>query len=263
MQQHFRVKRRPAGEQFVKQHAQAVNVAARVNVQPAHLRLLRTHVGRRADELFVGGEKRLVGQFAFDGLGDAEINHLRHRHAVVQRHQNVRRLDVAVNDPLLVRVLDGVANLDEQIQPLAGVEMVLVAVVGDFDAAHQFHDKVRPPGFRRARVQHPGDVRMIHHRQRLPLGLETGDDALGVHAQLDDLEGDPAQDRLLLLGHIDHAAAAFADFLQQLVTVNAAARDLRSARTLRAGILVPVAAVPGGRILRCPAAACWRTVRFR
>jgi hypothetical protein len=41
-----------AGQQFIKQHAQTVNIAARVNVQPAHLRLLRTHVGRGANELF-------------------------------------------------------------------------------------------------------------------------------------------------------------------------------------------------------------------
>jgi hypothetical protein len=40
-----------AGEQFVEQHAQAVDVAAGVDVQAAHLGLLRAHVGRRADEL--------------------------------------------------------------------------------------------------------------------------------------------------------------------------------------------------------------------
>ena len=61
---------------------------------------------------------------------------------------------------------------------------------------------------------------MVHQRQRLPLGLEPGDDLLGVHAQLDDLERDPAADRLLLLGHVDHAAAAFADLLQQLVAAD-------------------------------------------
>ncbi len=37
-----------AREQFAKQHAEAVDVAARVNVHAAHLRLLGTHVGRRA-----------------------------------------------------------------------------------------------------------------------------------------------------------------------------------------------------------------------
>ena len=46
---------------------------------------------------------------------------------------------------------------------------------------------------------------------------------LRVHAQLDDLEGDAPPDRLLLLGHVNHAAAAFADLLQQLVTADAVA----------------------------------------
>ena len=58
---------------------------------------------------------------------------------------------------------------------------------------------------------------MVHQRQGLPLGLEAGDDLAGVHARLDDLEGDLAAHRLLLLGHEDDAEAAFADLLQQLV----------------------------------------------
>ena len=51
-----------ARQQFVEQHAERVDVAARVDVQAAHLRLLRTHVGRRADELLELREERLVGQ---------------------------------------------------------------------------------------------------------------------------------------------------------------------------------------------------------
>jgi hypothetical protein len=34
-------------------------------------------------------------------LGNAEINHLRYRLAVLQRYEHVVRLDVAMNDPLL------------------------------------------------------------------------------------------------------------------------------------------------------------------
>ena len=58
---------------------------------------------------------------------------------------------------------------------------------------------------------------MVHQGQGLPLGLEAGDDLLGVHARLDDLQRDLAADRLLLLGHIDDAKAAFADLLAELV----------------------------------------------
>ena len=65
-----------------------------------------------------------------------------------------------------------------KLEPLVGGELVLVAVLGDPDAAHQFHDEVGPARVGRAGVEHLGDVRMIHQRQRLPLGLEAGDDLL-------------------------------------------------------------------------------------
>ena len=58
---------------------------------------------------------------------------------------------------------------------------------------------------------------MVHQRQGLALGLEPGDDLLGIHARLDDLERHPAADGLLLLGHVDDAHAPFADLLEQLV----------------------------------------------
>ena len=60
-------------------------------------------------------------------------------------------------------------------------------------------------------------------RQRLALGFKAGDDLLGVHAQLDDLERHAAAHRFLLLGHVNHAAAAFADFLEQFVAADAIA----------------------------------------
>ena len=65
------------------------------------------------------GEQRPLGQPLVGRLGDAEVDHLGHRLAVVERHQDVRRLDVAVDDPLLVGVLDRLADRDEQLQPLA------------------------------------------------------------------------------------------------------------------------------------------------
>ena len=44
-------------------------------------------------------------------LGDAEVDHLDDRHAVVQRHQHVRGLEVAVDDALLVGVLHRLADV--------------------------------------------------------------------------------------------------------------------------------------------------------
>ena len=91
----------------------------------AQLGLLGAHVLERADDRAVLGEQRLLGQPLVDRLGDAEVDDLGHRLAVVERHQHVRRLDVAVDDPLLVGVLDRLADRDEQLEPLAGGELGL------------------------------------------------------------------------------------------------------------------------------------------
>ena len=113
------VKRRHARQQLVEQHAQRIDVRPRINVQAAQGRLFRAHVGRRADHVLEAGEERLLRQLLPQRLGHAEINHLGHRLAVMQRHQHVARLDVAVNDALLMRVLHRLADLHEKLQPLA------------------------------------------------------------------------------------------------------------------------------------------------
>ena len=94
------------------------------------------------------------------------------------------------------------------------------------------------PAVGRAGVEHFGDVRMVHHRQRLPLGLEAGDHLPRVHARLDDLQRDRPLDRLGLLGHEDDAHAAFADLLQQLVRADDRAGALRQWRLIERGVHV-------------------------
>ena len=71
---------------------------------------------------------------------------------------------------------------------------------------------------------------MVHHGQRLPLGLEAGDHLPGIHARLDDLQSHLAADGLLLFGQIDDAHAPCADLLQQLVGANLCPRTLHCGR---------------------------------
>ena len=78
-----------------------------------------------------------------------------------------------------------------------------------------------------AGVEHLGDVRVVHQRQRLPLRLEAGDDLARVHAELDDLEGHAPLDRLALLGHPHGAEAAFAELLEKLVAADDRAEFFR------------------------------------
>ena len=49
--------------------------------------------------------------------------------AVLDRHQHVRRLQVAVDDSLLVRVLHALADLHEQLQPFPGAQSMLAVAV--------------------------------------------------------------------------------------------------------------------------------------
>ena len=62
---------------------------------------------------------------------------------------------------------------------------------------------------------------MIHHSQGLPLRFESRDHRPRIHAELNDLERDAPPDRVGLLGHINHATATLADFLEQFVAVDA------------------------------------------
>ncbi len=122
-----------------------------------------------------------------------------------------------MDDALLVRVLHRIADRRKQREALGRGELVFVAVARDRHAAHQLHHEIRPPARGDAGIEDPRDMRVLHERERLPLGLEARDDRLRVHAQLDHLERDHAAQRLLLLRHPHHAHAAFAEALDELV----------------------------------------------
>ena len=151
------------------------------------------------------------------GLGQAEVDDLGHGLAVDLGHQDVRGLQVAVDDGLLVGVLHAVADLGEQLQPRRGAQPLAVAVAGDGFAFDVLHDEEGAAPGGRAGVEDPGDAGVVHHGQGLPLGVEAGDHPAGVHAQLDDLQGDAPAQGLGLLGLEDLAHAALAQAAHQAV----------------------------------------------
>ena len=92
------------------------------------LGLLRAHVERRAHHHAVGGLQREVGEGPVHRLGQPEVDDLRHRLAVVEADQDVAGLQVPVNDALGVGVLDGLANGNEQREPLRDAQTGFVAI---------------------------------------------------------------------------------------------------------------------------------------
>jgi hypothetical protein len=122
--------------------------------------------------------------------------------------------------PLVCACWIALTDLHEQIQAALCREPLLIAILGDGDPADQLHDEVRSARVGGPRVQHLGDVGVVHQRQRLALRLEAANHVLGVEARLNELERDLAADRLLLHRHVDDAEAALANALQQLVAAN-------------------------------------------
>ena len=91
-------------------------------------------------------------------LGDPEVQQF---DFPVVGDQDVRRLDVAMDDQVGVGVLDGLGDIEEQPQPPLDGALIRVAILRDRLAVDVFH---RQPGLavrRRAAVYQPGDVGMV------------------------------------------------------------------------------------------------------
>ncbi len=193
----------------------------RVHVQSRDPGLLGAHVLRRPDQHPLLRVNRTLGQLLARRLGHAEIDHFHLRPLALDRHQNVRRLHVPVDDPLLVRMLQRLAGLQEQLEPLADRQPLLVAVVRDRQTRDVLHHEVRPPVLAEPCIVHLGHVGVIHQRQRLTLRLEARDHLLRVHPELDQLQGHAAPYRFGLLGQVHDPHPALAQQIQDPVAADA------------------------------------------
>ena len=95
-------------------------------------------------------------------------------------HHQVPRLDVPVDDPLPVRVLESRARLDPDLHRRLGADAALgLEELGARAALDVLHDDVVPIGVDPGVVD-LDDVRMDELRDRERLAAETGDELLVV-----------------------------------------------------------------------------------
>ena len=148
--------------------------------------MLGAHVGGSADEGFVDGKSSCFSFEWIDGFGDAEVDDLGGGFAVLFADENVGRFDIAVNDALLVGVLDGLTDLDEDGKAVLNGELPFVAILGEWITGNVFHDEIRSSFFSRSRIDYTGDVRVIHAGECLSFRFEACDDAFGIEPQFED-----------------------------------------------------------------------------
>src|SRR5262249_43134165 len=149
----------------------------------------------------------IIDSAVIDRFGNSKVDYLRNRLGILFGYQNIRRLDVAVDDALLVGVMHCLADRGEQVHALANAQLVEVAVLGDWNTRDILHHEVRPSLFAGAGVKDSCDMRVIHYCQRLALRIEARHYFCRAHSQLDDLQRCLPADGVLLLGQVDSSHA--------------------------------------------------------
>jgi hypothetical protein len=156
------------GQQFIRDHAQAVDIAG--GADRLALNLLRTGVVQRQRATCQLGKLRLLRAVALHQLGDTEVEQ---PHLAVGGDENVAGLQVPMHDEPAVREGDRAADLQQQIELAPHRQRPFLGVGVDRLALDVLQRQVRPavlvdPGVVQAR-----DVRV----------LQAGEDvALARHA---------------------------------------------------------------------------------
>ncbi len=237
------VVRQVARQDEVEEDPERVDVAARVERERVSQDLLGTHVRERSDDLADVGLHRGLDV----RVGDARQAEVEDPGLARILDEDVPGLQVAVDDPLLVGVVHGVADAGDEVEPLADAGIPLRHVLVEGASRHELHREVRLGAV--PRVRHPGlvdlrDPRVAEPPQRVRLLLEPLEQGGGGQAWLDHLEGDdPA--RPLLLRFVDRPHPPLADHAEDPVAGN---QDVGSAGAGRNGL--PGKGVIGVRVRR-------------
>ena len=127
------------GQELEQEDPEGVHIAARVQLQRIGQHLFRTHIRQRSHDLPHIGLARVFG-IDVGHAGHTEIQNLRLAALI---HQNIAGLEIAVNDPSLMRMVHGVANLRHQLQPLPRVQLMALRILEQRVATYELHREIR------------------------------------------------------------------------------------------------------------------------
>ena len=121
----------------------------------------------------------VVGTDIFDEqLANAEVEELGRASGI---DQDVARLQVAMDDEVAMRIVDGGADREKQAQAGLDPQLVLCGIGRDPGTIDVLHDDVGETMVRRAAIEQSADVGMLEPRERLSLATEAREDELGIH----------------------------------------------------------------------------------
>lgn len=206
-------KRNHAGQQLVQQDSERVDVATGVDVPRAEAGLLGAHVFQSTDHIAHLSLKGFFGQREPDSLGDTEIDDLDFSLPITFGDEDVGRLDIAMNDALLVGMLDRSADLHEELDSLSDVELTAVAIGRDGLAVDVLHDEVGQAFVRHPCVIHLCDVSMTHQGEGLALGREAVESFARAKPWFENLESDLALYGIFLASQEDRSHTALNEAL--------------------------------------------------
>src|SRR5882724_8938605 len=130
-----------SGQQDIEQDAQRVDISGGRDGSPAQLfgsGTCRCH-GSHA----IGCELRLENlTFAFQKLSDSEVQQL---YVAVVSHQNVRGLEIAMNDQIGVGMGHRAEHAQKQTDTLRNAELLVITVLVEMHALNVLENQVRLP----------------------------------------------------------------------------------------------------------------------
>ena len=205
-----------AGEEFVGDDAESVDVGAGVDLVGVAGGLFGGHVGEGAKDgadFGVHGGELDVG---IVGDGETEVEDLGMRGIVGiggGHDEDVGGLEVAVDDAFWVGIVDGVSDLGEELEPVLEREVVGGRVFDEGLAFDELHGEVRLNAVGSgggAGLVDGGDAGMLEAGEDFGFALEAAEGGGSDGGDADDFECDGAAGAELM-GAVDHAHAAFAE----------------------------------------------------
>ena len=217
-----------AAQQDVQQDAEGIYIGGRRHRMALDL-FGRRVVGREGSRQGLGRIGGRRGGFGLvEQLGDAEVEEL---HLTTCRDEDVRGLQVAMQDQVAVGMRNGRQHVDEQPDPRLDIELSCVAPAVDRGSLDVLENQIGLARGRDASVEQLRNVRMRQARKDVALASKSLRTTSAQHSQVDELDRHlPLEPAVVALRQPDASHAAAADRRCQRVVADRLAFEARLGR---------------------------------